>query len=112
MLNNRWWISKTNVDILNKYYSKDVKSLGEEIVAKYLSSKNIQFIREHKFKNCRDILPLPFDFYIEKSNLIIEVDGVNHIQPVKDFGGDDGFKIIKKNMITLKMNIVNATTFI
>lgn len=33
------------------------------------------FIIQHKFKNCRDIRPLPFDFYLPKLNTCIEYDG-------------------------------------
>lgn len=61
-----------------------------------LSEYNIKFSREHKFDDCKNILPLRFDFFIESLNLCIEYDGAQHYKPVKHWGGDDEFEIIKK----------------
>ena len=52
---------------------------------------------EHKFNDCRDILPLPFDFYIPSRNIIIEVDGEQHFNQ-KCFGQNKKqYKILKKH---------------
>lgn len=40
--------------------------------------QDIEIIRQKRFQNCKDKLPLPFDFYIPKFNLLIEADGVQH----------------------------------
>jgi len=40
---------------------------------------------------------LPFDFYIENYNLIIEFDGKQHFEPISRFGGEEGFNKIKIN---------------
>lgn len=39
-----------------------------------------EIIRQKRFKECRDKQMLPFDFYIEKYNLIIEADGAQHFK--------------------------------
>jgi hypothetical protein len=37
---------------------------------------------EKWFKDCRDVNPLPYDFYIKKYNLLIEYNGKQHYKPV------------------------------
>ena len=59
-------------------YCTRIKSKGEEYIAKWLSNKNILFIREKRFKDCRDKNPLPFDFYLLDYNLCIEFQGQQH----------------------------------
>ena len=54
------------------------ESKGEEKISKILKIKNIKFEREKRFLDCRNILPLPFDFYISKYNMCIEFDGKQH----------------------------------
>jgi hypothetical protein len=54
------------------------ESKGEKKISKFLKSKNIIFEREKRFLNCRNILPLPFDFYLSKYNMCIEFDGKQH----------------------------------
>ena len=56
------------------------KSKGEVEVIDFLESHNINFIEQKKFKNCKDKLPLPFDFFIPKYNLCIEHDGIFHFK--------------------------------
>lgn len=59
---------------------KCMKSQGEKYIAEYLKSKNVEFEEQYKFKDCRDILPLPFDFKINIDGKIklIEFDGEQH----------------------------------
>lgn len=61
------------------------ESLGEKKIRNCLESKNVEFCREKEFKDCRDIKPLPFDFYLPLYNAIIEFDGRQH------FGETDFF---------------------
>lgn len=76
------------------------ESLGERIISNYLSSNNINYIRQKKFDDCIYINRLPFDFYIPKLNLAIEYDGIQHYMPIKQFGGEEEFKkIIIKDKI-------------
>lgn len=75
-------------------------SKGEKAVSMFLKNHNISFTSQKRFDDCRDKLPLPFDFFIEEINLLIEFDGEQHEKPVKFFGGDEGFKNrIKKDKI-------------
>lgn len=50
-------------------------------VEKWLKLNNINYIKEQRFKNCKDKLPLPFDFYLFDKNIVIEVDGEGHYKP-------------------------------
>ena len=65
----------------NKCFSCSCKeSVGEQRIREYLESNNVDFIQEKRFNDCRNIKPLPFDFYLPKYNLIIEFDGKHHFE--------------------------------
>ncbi|MCK9446119.1 hypothetical protein M0Q50_04415 [bacterium] len=68
-----------------------------------LETNNIDFISDYRFDDCRNILPLPFDFYLQKLNILIECDGIQHRESIKHFGGDERLKYQKKND-TIKNN--------
>ena len=70
----------------------NVKSVGENKISIYLRNRDISFIHEKWFSDCRAIKPLPFDFYIEELNCIIEYDGIHHFAPVY---GEDIFLTIQ-----------------
>lgn len=53
-------------------------SVGESKIKAYLDEKGILYEREKWFSDCRDINPLPFDFYLPETNEIIEFDGKQH----------------------------------
>lgn len=86
-------------DHLNGHLPREIapKSKGEVSVKKYLILNNIKFINEYKINDCRNILPLPFDFYLPELNILIEYDGKQHFEPVSIFGGEVDFKKRKKN---------------
>ena len=68
------------------------QSKGEETVSQYLNMKQMPFIPQKKFENCKgDGALLRFDFFIEKLNLCIEYDGEQHSRPVSIFGGVKAF---------------------
>lgn len=70
----------------------------EVAVANFLTIESIKFIKEFRFNSCRDILPLPFDFYLTNHHKIIEVDGIQHFVPI--IGRKNNlkqFEIIKKH---------------
>ena len=46
------------------------KSKGEIKITRFLTNNNIKFEREKRFSDCKNILPLPFDFYIPKIIII------------------------------------------
>lgn len=71
------------------------ESLGERTIAKYLNDNKIKYDRQKKFKDCKYVNMLPFDFYIPSLNLSIEFDGAQHFKPIKQFGGDKEFEKVK-----------------
>lgn len=75
-------------------------SQWEEFIDSYLKSLNIDFEREKRFNDCRNIQGsdmLPFDFYIPLYNLIIEYDGQHHFEPIPYWGGEEKFQITQRN---------------
>ena len=65
------------------------KSKGEEIIKSILEELKIDFISQYKFKDCKDLLPLPFDFYLPNYNLIIEYDGEQHFDVNRAFNSNE-----------------------
>ena len=55
-------------------------SSGEQSIMQILEKLNIKFEREKFFKECKDIKPLPFDFYLPDYNTCIEYDGEQHFK--------------------------------
>ncbi len=74
-------------------------SKGEKEIEKKLKYLGINFLREYSFESCVGIggRKLPFDFFIEKFNILIEYDGIQHFKPVHIFGGEKSFVDLKKN---------------
>lgn len=66
-------------------------SVGEKLVAGILNESGISYIQNYRFGDCRNILPLPFDFYIPEYNTCIEYDGIQHFKPIEYFGGEEEF---------------------
>lgn len=84
----------------NEKYCCDIcsgnKSKGEIKVEKWLKKNNISYISEYRTSECRNKKPLPFDFAIfnehNKIKAFIEVDGIQHFEPIKIFGGQVRFE--------------------
>lgn len=49
-------------------------SQGELIIQQILQDNNIEFEMHKSFNDCKDVNPLPFDFFVNNSYLI-EYDG-------------------------------------
>ncbi len=111
------WMRKNNIDFLpycpsnvyeewcgcNDYLSSQRdRTTGESLVEKYLIENNIQYIYQKKFEDCRNILELPFDFYLTEKNICIEFDGIQHSQSVEYYGGEEAFasRIVRDNIKT------------
>lgn len=77
------------IDLIEK--RKDSKmSSGERTVFDFLIDKKIQFEREFFFKefiNTSTGYHLFFDFYLYQLNIVIEVDGEHHYQPINGISG-------------------------
>ncbi len=67
------------------YYNKKV--------IKFLNSKNILFLQEYKFQDCKNIYLLPFDFFIPSMRTVIEFDSIKNFQPISL----DAYKHLKIN---------------
>ncbi len=72
-------------------------SKGELKIFKYLKNHKILLKSHHSFKDCRNTLPLPFDFYLPDHNCCIEYDGIQHFKPIKYFGGEESLKNLQIN---------------
>ena len=70
-------------------------SRGENVINEWFKNNfDIKkVIREFKFSDCKDIKPLPFDFYIPSKNLLIEYQGEQHYRRTDAYwGGKEGLK--------------------
>ena len=59
-----------------------ILSSYEEYILKILKSNNIKFIREATFSDCRGG-KYRFDFYLKDKNILLEIDGQYHFQPIR-----------------------------
>jgi len=71
------------------------ESKGEKLIKNIFINKNINFISQYRFLDCKNKRPLPFDLYLPEYNICIEYDGIQHFIP--RWGGIDALNIIKKN---------------
>ncbi|MGG1639861.1 hypothetical protein ACIFQM_00920 [Paenibacillus sp. NRS-1782] len=75
------------------------KSKGELKIVNFLKDANIEYIPQYSFANLKYKAKLSFDFAVfkdEKLLCLVEYDGEQHFQPVKAFGGKEGFAKGKK----------------
>ena len=63
----------------------------ENYILDVLSEYKINYIPQARFFDCKNIYPLPFDFYLYDYNTIIEFDGKQHSEPIEFFGGEENF---------------------
>ena len=71
-------------------------SAGERAIVTYLDDNGINYIRECSFNNCRDKLPLRFDFYLPDANAVIEFDGLQHFMPVAFIRMDNHDEVVEQ----------------
>ena len=68
-------------------------SNGEQRISYILNNLGITYKIQYRFSDCKgDNKTLPFDFYIEDKNILIEYDGIQHFEPIDFFGGKEGFE--------------------
>ena len=90
------FIQRANSHIAGIGCYKCKSSKGEKIIAKILEKNGIEYTPQKKFKECKNIKLLPFDFYLENYYICIEYDGEQHYIPKNHFGGISAFNEIKK----------------
>lgn len=74
-----------------------MSSHGEMEIKRCLDNAGISYIQQYRFDGCRNIKPLPFDFFLPELNACIEYNGQQHYYPVDYFGGDDGYEYRQRN---------------
>ena len=57
-------------------------SKNEKKIFDVLINLGYSITKQKKYSDCRDQLPLPFDFYIDNLNILIEYDGEQHYIPI------------------------------
>ena len=69
-------------------------SRGEKAIALYLEKIGLIFKQQRKFKTCKNLKSLPFDFFIPSHNLLIEYQGKQHFHTTRGdfFGGEAALK--------------------
>ena len=71
-------------------------SAGEYTIEQLLLTNNINYQKQVRFEDCKDIYALPFDFQINNSYLI-EFDGLQHYESREFFGGEQNFQILQQH---------------
>lgn len=64
------------------------QSIGEKKIESYFIKNKIKYESQKKFNDCRNILPLRFDFWLPNFNILIEFDGIQHYKPVGYMNGE------------------------
>ena len=59
-------------------YCSNKQSHYMDIVESFLDANNIEYVKEKRYEDCKYIRVLPFDYYLPKYNMCIEVDGEYH----------------------------------
>ena len=72
------------------------ESKGEKKIRLFLEQNKINYIPQKRFNDCRDVLPLPFDFYLPDYNICIEYNGRQHYLPINIWGGEKELMNIKR----------------
>ena len=97
LIDNYEWMARPANILHGTGCPKCSESKGEKSIRIWLEKNNIDYIHQHKYEDCKDIYPLPFDFYLPKYNTLIEYDGEQHFRPIEHFGGQEYFEYIQKH---------------
>lgn len=102
-----WWLGKCGHEWFASVRCRTVRgngcpvcqdSKGEVQVERVLKQLGINYTKQKRFNECRDKRSLPFDFFLDELNTLIEYQGKQHYEPL-NFGGDckNMFELIKKH---------------
>jgi len=83
---HEWSSTVANRNYGNRCPNCNNPSKGEDKIKEICTENNIKFVSQYKFNDCKNINPLPFDFYLSTYNTCIEYQGIQHYKPV-DFAG-------------------------
>ena len=94
--NHKWMATPANI-LYGYGCPKCNESKGEKRISLLLDENNIEYECQKCFDDCKDIKPLPFDFYLPKLNKMIEYDGKQHYEPIDFFGGQEYWEYIQRH---------------
>jgi len=72
-------------------------SKGEYKIKEWLNKHKIPYQQQKRFDDCKNIYPLPFDFYLPDCNLLLEFQGQQHYDETGYWGGEDKLKRTRKS---------------
>lgn len=81
-------------------------SFGELVIYTFLLQHDISFTHQKTFENLRNINKLPFDFYLEDLNLLIEYNGIQHERGWQG-NAEDARNIKKRDKIKFDFSVNN-----
>ena len=70
------------------------ESSGERTIERVLKGMGIEYERQKKFEDCKNVMPLPFDFFVAGKGCI-EFNGEQHYRVVPYWGGEAKFEMIQ-----------------
>ena len=94
------WSTAPNNLISDKGCPNCNTSKGEKRIKNFLEDNKVKYISQYKFKDCKNVNQLPFDFYLSDYHMCIEYDGRQHFESINHFGGEEKF-----NLTQLRDNI-------
>lgn len=56
---------------------------GEKKISNLFDSWNFSYTPQKRFEECKDKYTLPFDFYLDTFNILVEYDGEFHYKPIR-----------------------------
>jgi hypothetical protein len=72
-------------------------------ISKFLKKYDINYSKQHRFKDCRNRYELPFDFFIPSIRGCIDFRGKQYYEPSKYFGGVESYnQLLINNRIKLE----------
>lgn len=91
-----WYAAPHNI-IHGRGCPKCKFSHGERAVEMYLDKHRINYIQQYRFSDCKNKIPLSFDFYLPDNNVCIEYDGRQHYESIDCFGGEEYLQYVIQN---------------
>lgn len=73
-------------------------SHGERKIEVFLENNGILFEREKRFHDCKNVLPLAFDFFLIDYGICIEYNGMQHYEPIS-FSSDKNIERANENLL-------------
>lgn len=76
------------------------QSYNEMRIENLLKKFNVNYQIQYRIEDCKNVIPLPFDFATFNSNgdltALIEFDGKQHFEEIENFGGKEALRMTRK----------------